>query len=559
MTIIPIDTSYLIPGQPIDASDVTIPLKGLQDALEDIVDGNYNFLKTVYQVAIPALVVANAFTPTQSILLVAPNAGTTATLQTINHPGVTTPDRLILFLGNPAHTITIKHNVGNILFDDQLDIVLNSTNIAVVLIWNATTSKWVGSNQRHGSVWMFDAASVGIVADVATIQQSVVKLVPEVGTSDSLFSIVNPLNVGMIFLRVNGASDSVTLVHGTGNIWLDSEANYTITPNSDVVPLVWNSTTGYWNNLNYTGFTTFNYQSIGATGLISGVVNGVRGNYSQFMKRYLPMTTPNGGLVLENGVVEDLFLPRLAVKSWAATWVNGNGSNFATVGMGTPAATAASQALQDTPSGQNVRMTSTTTLGNLVIYRSPSSQFRLDRGLTFECQNKPMPLLSHVAMAFQASQGLMAGTPVHPATFAGVSGMWFQWTTITKPIPGGGTQTNYTVNVLVYQAGTLIHTMGGFSTNGMFAGNNYQPGDVRWIDLDTIRYRLWFDPATLRCTAYVDGIIAGQVVAHFEASQILGSIAGLLTTGLDVFAAHWCGTGGIPGYFDLTSIYAEGF
>ncbi len=101
--------------------------------------------------SIDATISGGSITPTQTKQRLLPETGTADDLATIiNSAGL---DMVVLSVKTVGHTITVKHNTGNIYFDNGLALVMSDQNQMLVLFWN----DWVG---RWAAITSFTAAQL---------------------------------------------------------------------------------------------------------------------------------------------------------------------------------------------------------------------------------------------------------------------------------------------------------------------------------------------------------------------------------------------------------------
>lgn len=88
-------------------------------------------------------IASGVITAAQTKIKILPQSGTADDLDTITITnGV---DILVLNTETVGHTITVKHNTGNIWFEDGQDVVLDNQNKTLVLVWNDVVSKWTNA------------------------------------------------------------------------------------------------------------------------------------------------------------------------------------------------------------------------------------------------------------------------------------------------------------------------------------------------------------------------------------------------------------------------------
>ncbi len=94
---------------------------------------------------------SDTLTPTRSKVLVTSQTGTTDNLATINVSGFTgltdgsnTFHPIVILRATPTHTITVKHNTGNIVLYGGADIALSGNKI-LTLVYDSVVLKWMNS------------------------------------------------------------------------------------------------------------------------------------------------------------------------------------------------------------------------------------------------------------------------------------------------------------------------------------------------------------------------------------------------------------------------------
>lgn len=262
MTSIPVDTTYLIPGQQIDASDVVIPLIDLEHGIEGMLDGVYKFLKNTQVNAIPATLASDAFTAVQTFYAVNTQGGTNDELRTITRSGQV--DMVILWknTADPI-TITVRNSIGNILLDAGRDVVISDRNTALVLYWNATTSKWNGDLVTLGNIWLSGFPFTQIQSDTISITTPKVGVYAESGLTDNLATInhgVVTSQMDVIFLTAVNTY-TITLKHNTGNLFFPSGRDVILDSTSDWAMLVWNDVTNKWHGQSSTELQAQKFQT----------------------------------------------------------------------------------------------------------------------------------------------------------------------------------------------------------------------------------------------------------------------------------------------------------
>ncbi len=94
---------------------------------------------------------SDTLTPTRTKVLVTSESGVADNLATINVSGFTglsdgtnTFDPIVILRATPSHTITVKHNTGNIVLYGGADISLTGNKI-LTLVYDSVVSKWMNS------------------------------------------------------------------------------------------------------------------------------------------------------------------------------------------------------------------------------------------------------------------------------------------------------------------------------------------------------------------------------------------------------------------------------
>lgn len=418
MTTIPVNVSGIVDGQQIDAADVLTPINDLKTAIETAIDGGYDFLKTVWVDAVPLTIASGIITITQTRhSLNNEGANPTDDLVTINGASM---DLLILQQANVGQTTTLKHNAGNIWFNNGRDYTINDQNKVVILFWNTTTAKWTSDAVNLGSIWLTSTANVVLSSDSATITQSKMTLVAETGLTDNLATIVNPNALGMIILLVT-ASQTITLKHNTGNIFLQGLADFPLT--NGLMVLVFNDITSKWENLVAYSLEPLQYRQLVTTTLASLTVLA------------LP---PYGYTLPAVETVQLEYIPRLAYRRHAFEQVV-TGTTLSV--FGTTATVVGTPSANPTAARQYVRMTTAAaTVGTYASRRTTNFGIQWRYSPSFEAvvdgiPNTPADQDNNpvwFGFATGAAMPTIAAGPV--VTYvAGFSGI------IVKPYASGGT------------------------------------------------------------------------------------------------------------------------
>lgn len=483
MTTIPVNVSGIVDGQQIDAADVLTPINDLKTAIETAIDGGYDFLKTVWVDAVPLTIASGIITITQTRhSLNNEGANPTDDLVTINGASM---DLLILQQANVGQTTTLKHNAGNIWFNNGRDYTINDQNKVVILFWNTTTAKWTSDAVNLGSIWLTSTANVVLSSDSATITQSKMTLVAETGLTDNLATIVNPNSLGLIILLVT-ASQTITLKHNTGNIFLQGLTDFPLT--NALMVLVFNDVTSKWENLVAYSLEPLKYR----TSLNTSTSN-----------MNILAVPPDGYTIPATDVVQLEYIPRLAYRRHCYEEII-TGTTLAVFAMattvvGTPSA-------NPTAARQYITMTAAAaTVGTYASRRSNNVIFQWRWSPSFEAvvatiPNTPADQDNNpvwFGFATGAAMPTIAAGPV--VTYvAGFSGI------IVKPYASGGTLWAgqvWSAGVKLGQVlfGTSSNTQGipvriwidGTGNNVVFEANNERsailpitPGALASVSLD---------------------------------------------------------------------------
>ena len=241
MATIPVDTSGIVDSSGIDAADVLTPIGDLKDAIEETLEGGHNFEKIGLAAPVQVTISSGVITISQHRHKIeTEGSASTDILETITgtHPFV------VLSLNSSGQAITIKHNTGNIFFENQRDFVLTNQSYAVVLWWNAVSSKWVGVNQMWGDISLADGVNTSISGDTISLTRTKVRLVSETGNIDNLATVTNTASLDMAVLMA-AAGHSIIVKHNVGNIYFPKGTEYVLS-NDDLVLLVWNDIVSKW-------------------------------------------------------------------------------------------------------------------------------------------------------------------------------------------------------------------------------------------------------------------------------------------------------------------------
>lgn len=242
MPAIPVDISQIVDGDEIDASDVTVPLLQLQAAAQDTLEGGLDFERLSLISPSSIGIISGVITTTQLYHRVETEGSLpTDDLVTINATG----NLLLLQLNTGGQSITLKHNTGNIWFNDLRDQILNDINQVIVLWFNESTSKWTGQGSGSGSIFLSDNVVGVLSSDTLTLTQTKMQVQSQSGLNDNLETISNPNNLDIALLS-SASGSIITVKHNTGNIWFPNQIDYTLNPNVNTLMLAWNDTASKW-------------------------------------------------------------------------------------------------------------------------------------------------------------------------------------------------------------------------------------------------------------------------------------------------------------------------
>lgn len=563
MTSFTIDTGYLLPRTPIDASDVTVPIYDLIPIYKGIVDGDYDFLKGRLVPTTALTISSDSIVPTQSQHRIIPQSGTVDQLSTVAHTG-SGPDVLLLQLNSPGDEITLVHGVGgNLWMSDGRDIYLNDTNRMVELVWNNSEVLWSVRAVNYDSVRLSDSTLTFISGDIVSAMTTRLELVPESGTADNLVTIQNPSNYGVLLLVPSGASDVITVKHNVGNIFISSGSDFVINGNTISLLLFWDDVTGKWTNALFSDASpTIDITSQDGSGPIT--INNVDSlDMAPWLINpvYQPMSIATDPFVLIPDIGQLRSTPRPARRKFGLDFHNGPlTTDLFSLGMVCTTVAAGGVAVSQATT-RRLSMASTAVAGQIVSRRSALAQFYWNSGLAYEAVALPTNPFGINDYVGRHIFGFINGTPGFAAgvsTFAaGIYGVWFDFTTNVV-----GPDTYISPRIVVMQAGAVLDTITTFagSPGAMKATGTVTPG-IQWNNFEAFRFSFY---VKLPNTIYgrFEGLQNGLTGAYWEASKV---IAGLNSTwtGLPhlTFAAVCHQQFNLANVFSIQyySMYAEGF
>lgn len=487
MTTISIDTSALVPNTQANADDVKVPLNELKTALELAIDGGYPFNKLVFTSPTTLEIVGDSISCTQARHLITTEGGIASdNLETISFTG----DLLILELGSPNQAITIKHDTanGNIITESGHDFVLDSQNAVVFFVRNAVANTWFCTNVGTVDLWLKSSLPTTISSGTIAASQSRLLLLAESGAVDDLATIVHS-SVDIIFLYSAGGH-TITLKHGTGNIYFQGEADYQLSSTWGCVALIWNPTDSKWVNLlSYAAVQSYlTLTDVGTLGTTEDIKDlevwpgtyEVLGAGEVFFN---PMPRP--GL---RKVVYDTALYGTTFKS--------SGPTFTTTG---------SVASASASSRHYIRISSAASIGSYAARRSGSTIFQWRWSPSFD------------AIVASLDEGDPANGDNHPIFFGMIAG---------TPTVAAGPLVTYDSSF--YGVVIKPYASGGYQWAGQVWQAGVKLGQVLFgtTSASTARLRFWVDAATSTVTFDANG----------ERSAALPVTVGVLaTTGLDLF------------------------
>lgn len=489
MTIIPVDTSYIVDGQPIDASDVTIPLYDLKAAVEGMLNGLLDFATTLWQApfGIAYTLASDSFTPTTTLAILSTQGGAASDdLSTIVH-NATTPDMMLIRLANPpAEAITVKHNVGNIITQDGRDLLLSgSTSQVLVAFWDSVVSKWFIPSHDFVSMWLSNFVTSQIASDTASVVQTKTRLLGEGAASDSLSTINNPQGLDVLFLGLGSGAYTITLKHNVGNIWFDTGADVVLSTLNPLVTLVWDDVSSRWTGPGSTTLQALRYSDPVTT---SASFNKLELALKSFDLAWVSATQPALMALPKPGLIRQWFVQ--AVRGTMAP-------GFLTPSFsvtGTPSANP--QGLTDA-----IKYTGVVTNNTVCGLRSSGAS---GLGFTQARWSPTFEFVGVVGNLFNRSLvGLMTGTPSYNS---GTQQM--VWTGVYGFIIHGGTE------LVIYENGVQL-------AQSPFGSNKSNK---------LIRARFWVDWGAQQCRWIVGEIVSGGEENNIVAGSTPFAPVGTLST-----------------------------
>ncbi len=407
MTTLAPDTTYLVDDQIANALDFLIPLYDLKTDAEGVIDGVHPFLKTVLVAPTAITISGGVLTVTQTRHKVVNQGGAgTDDVDTITG----TMDVLVLQQNSPGQTIIFKHNTGNLLFEDNRDFKITDQNPVAIFHREPTSGKWSSVNRNTGNLWLIDSVDATIASDTLDATQTRLWVLPESGVADDLSSINNPNNLDVLLLVIKNSGDFITVKHNTGNIWLESEQDETLTGQNRILALYWNDVTSKWTAPMYSG-----KYSVAVSDPLSKAVQG-----STFLVNpetiYLN-STPTPDVHELNG------FSRLIKRRFIVDQVS-EGTTFSSFGA-TFTTTGSSSANNALAESNFIRIIQPASPNTSAIRRSGSGifQYRWSPYCEFVISDIP----------YHPMVGLMTGTPAVTGpgnySFTGVSGIFFRFHT----------------------------------------------------------------------------------------------------------------------------------
>ena len=297
-------------------------------------------------------ITAGSVTATQSMHSISAQTGVTDDLDSIV-PGKGTGD-LIFISADAGDTITIRHNIGNIVTGDGENISLSGDK-TLLLLKRASNWHVVGGSASSASGLMANASVAGtgiqeflgvnltndtiltIVSGVVTATQSSHVIAAESGVTDDLTSIVAATGHGDLLIITADTGDIITVKHGVGNIVSATLTDVILDPGKSLFLVrrasVWHILSGGADAVLYER-EDFSYEFGPYTyGTIFAFVVPKRG-FIQWVEADVPVTGTSAVEldVIKNGVSMGTFLVSQAANSSPYVWGRLN-TNFA-VGAG---------------------------------------------------------------------------------------------------------------------------------------------------------------------------------------------------------------------------------
>lgn len=258
MTTIPVNLSAIVDGAQINTTDVLTPIADLKAAIDGSIDGTIDFQATAWTDPVTIALASDVLIPTQTRVLVETEGGAGSdNLATVTNSGV---HMVILQLATPGRTITVKHGTGNIYLEGKRDYVLSSTS-QLLILWARPTNLWGGVAVNANNVFMDDSVDATIASDAIVATRSKLRLIPQAGVTDDLATITNSSNLGLVVICPKNGTDTITIKHNTGNIFLASGADYVMANQNQALVLIWDDTNSKWTNVQAVGPTNLNYQT----------------------------------------------------------------------------------------------------------------------------------------------------------------------------------------------------------------------------------------------------------------------------------------------------------
>lgn len=242
MATIPVDLSGLTALTPIDAADLRVPILQLRNAVQQILGGEYGFESLGFTVSAETISAGNVLTTTTTVTDISNDSGSPLfDCVTINGP----QGLVVLRNNNVGETTRFIPDVGNIITESGSLFTIEPGQVAIFW-WNQSVGKYFTINSNPESLRVPAEASLTIASDQISPTTPTANLTPESGNNDSLSTIVNGLDLNILLLRPASASYTITLRHGTGNIFSAAAQDLVLTGTTATVMLVWNPVDEVW-------------------------------------------------------------------------------------------------------------------------------------------------------------------------------------------------------------------------------------------------------------------------------------------------------------------------
>ncbi len=187
--------------------------------LAEFAEANLDAFGPAFDSATELTISGGVVTRTQGVHRIDTEADAAAdNLDTIN--GATVPTLLFIRAENAARVVTLKDGTGNLDLDGK-DIVLDSIELYVILLYDDTTSTWIIAGGGGGggvAVPSTDEAMVMVEGVAGDLQESAAKIDPTGNIYDLVSLNIGPDAVVSSQIAVQLKDDTMTLDSGTGDL-----------------------------------------------------------------------------------------------------------------------------------------------------------------------------------------------------------------------------------------------------------------------------------------------------------------------------------------------------